>query len=44
MNEIKELLNGEIGDEMEVLKDMKLGTDEYKIAVDGVQLPIILMP
>ena len=36
MNEIKELLNGEIGDEMEVLKDMKLGTDEYKIAVDGV--------
>lgn len=36
MNEIKELLNGEIGDEMEVLKNMKLGTDEYKIAVDGV--------
>lgn len=36
MNEIKELLNGEIGDEMEVLKDMKLGTDEYKITVDGV--------
>lgn len=36
MEEINELLNGEIGEEMEVLKDMKLGTDEYKIAVDGV--------
>lgn len=36
MTEQVSSLKEEIGDEMEVLKDMKLGTDEYKIAVDGV--------
>lgn len=37
MNESnKELLENEIQQELEALKEMEIGTDEYKVAVDGL--------
>lgn len=36
MDKINELLDGEIAEEMGVLGQMKIGSDEYKVAVDGV--------
>ncbi|MBO5319067.1 MAG: hypothetical protein J6B01_04575 [Ruminococcus sp.] len=31
-----ELLNGEVKDELEILNKLEIGTDNYKIAVDGI--------
>lgn len=36
MSDVRTLLNGEIQNELEILGEMRVGSDEYKVAVDGV--------
>lgn len=36
MDDIKELLETEITDEMDKLSDLELGSNEYKVAVEGI--------
>jgi hypothetical protein len=36
MSSVRTLLDGEIKNELEILGEMKVGSDEYKVTIDGV--------